>query len=96
MNCVMSCNGQPQCHQTMQKRCNLFTWFANREEKEKTTHREEIKLVQITLISPLFIITFPTIFANGNNNNLCRRIMLGLLAQIPFLFTRQGSHFITW
>ena len=59
------------------------------EKKEKKKHTEEIKHVQIALLSPLLIITFPAIFANGNNNNHCSRITLWLPSQILLLFTRQ-------
>lgn len=68
---------------------------SGRKKKQKTKHTEEIKRVQIALISPLFIITFPAIIANGNNNNHCSRITLWLLSQILLLFTRQWSHRIS-
>lgn len=50
-------------------------------KEEKKKHTEEIKHIQIVLISPLFTVTFPAMFANDNNNNHCSRIMLWLLSQ---------------
>lgn len=72
--------------------------FVFREKKKQILKKctEGFKHLQITLISPLFIIIFPATVANGNNNNHCSRIMLWLLSQIfSFLLTRQWSHCTT-